>query len=411
MNAIAGANSVTVFDEGWGSREEFLETETSRLPIRRIGARNSRRYHRPESLWNIRMSCRLGGLANPGAKAILDSDGVLDISGGDSFTDLYGQKRFDSVAASKLIAIQNHIPLYLLPQTYGPFKSPQVKRIATRIIAQSRMAWARDTHSFRILQEMAGKDFNPARHRCGVDVAFALPTRLPTVALGLAGQFLDDRRTPLVGINVSGLILNDPEGSKDRFGLKADYNQVIRGLLSRVLCETDARVVLIPHVVTPPGHYESDLQASETIKSGFAGAQQDRIAVAPAFDDPRDVKWLIAQMDWFCGTRMHSTIAALSSSVPTAAVAYSDKTLGVFESCGQGKCVADPRALDTTEMVASLWSAWESRESDRSRLVREMPRVIVQAQDQMQEILRDCALKENEAATTHIGAQEYRVAR
>ena len=401
----------TVFDEGWGQREDVLDLDDRQFRFGLCGARNSRRYHRPESMWNLRMSCRLGGLANPGAKAILQSNGMLDISGGDSFTDLYGQKRFDSVAASKLIAIQNRIPLYLLPQTYGPFKSDQVRRIATKIITQSRMAWARDAHSFRILKEMAGKHFDPDRHRCGVDVAFAMPTRQPTMRLGAVGQWLGDRRTPLVGINVSGLILNDSGGSKSRFGLKADYRQVIHGLLSKLLTESDVRVILIPHVVTPPGHYESDLQASEMIKDGFDDAQQQRIAVAPAFGDPRDVKWLIAQMDWFCGTRMHSTIAALSSCVPTAAIAYSDKTLGVFESCGQGKCVADPRLLDTPEMIASLWSAWESRQSDRSRLTKEMPRVIALAQDQMQEILSDCASEKSESARPGTVAHKYPVAR
>ncbi len=52
---------------------------------------------------------------------------------------------------------------------------------------------------------------------------------------------------------------------------------------------------------------------------------------------------------------MHSTIAGLSSGVPTATVTYSDKALGVFELCGQEDHVIDPRIFDTEQVVARLW--------------------------------------------------------
>ena len=38
---------------------------------------------------------------------------------------------------------------------------------------------------------------------------------------------------------------------------------------------------------------------------------------------------------------MHATIAALSSGVPCATVAYSLKARGVFASCGMAHAVAD----------------------------------------------------------------------
>jgi polysaccharide pyruvyl transferase WcaK-like protein len=73
-------------------------------------------------------------------------------------------------------------------------------------------------------------------------------------------------------------------------------------------------------------------------------------------------------MDWFCGTRMHSTIAGLSSGVPTAAIAYSDKTLGVFESCGVENQVIDPRQLQTQAVVERLIESFEGRALTRQVL-------------------------------------------
>src|SRR5262249_22800318 len=148
----------------------------------------------------------------------------------------------------------------------------------------------------------------------------------------------------------------------------------------RLLLETDARILLIPHVMTAPGHYESDLQACIAVKSNLselpAVSGEDRLRILPPLNDPRHVKWVIAKTDWFCGTRMHATIAGLSSGVPTAAVAYSLKTRGVFETCGQGEHVADPRDLETQSVVERLFASWNARETSRRELTQTLPRVL-----------------------------------
>ena len=87
---------------------------------------------------------------------------------------------------------------------------------------------------------------------------------------------------------------------------------------------------------------------------------RSRTRIAPSTLDEREVKWLISHMDWFCGTRMHSTIAALSTGVPTAATAYSDKTLGVFASCGVEDQVIDPRRLPTEAVIDRLVDSFEA---------------------------------------------------
>ena len=83
---------VTVFDNGWGVRDAGATYDGKPFEYRLCGARLSRRFHRPESFFHMRVASRLGGLGNPGARAILASDAVWDISGGDSFADLYGER-------------------------------------------------------------------------------------------------------------------------------------------------------------------------------------------------------------------------------------------------------------------------------------------------------------------------------
>jgi len=381
---------LAVLDDGWGQRPGRQALDGREVCYSLIGERLSRRYWRPESLWNIRVSSWLGGLANPAARAIRGAQAVLDISGGDSFTDLYGQRRFNTVTLFKKIVLENRVPLILLPQTYGPFSASKNRGVAEGILRQARMAWARDERSFARLKELLGSSFDPERHGCGVDVAFGLESVKPNQPLPeTILRWLEDRTLPVAGINVSGLIYNDQAGAARSYGLKAGYREVILGLVRRLLKESDCRIVLVPHVVTPPGHYESDVEACAAV--AVSAGSDGRVAVLPALEDPRPVKWVIGQLDWFCGTRMHATIAGLSSGVPTAAIAYSDKTLGVFETCGQGGQVADPRVLGTGEMVEWLLASWRGRGEAGAALRAALPGVLRRAEEQMARIARYCA--------------------
>ena len=222
------AADVTVFDNGLGARRASLAVGESTFGYGLLGARLSKRVHRPESLHQMKAAALVGGRVNPGTRAMARADAVLDISGGDSFTDLYGPKRWQSVEMPKSLALQLGRPLVLLPQTYGPYRAPEAQRKAEEIVRGSAAAWARDERSFAILQELAGPEFDPGRHRVGVDVAFGLPPRRPKGSLGttIEGWLAGDRTAPVVGLNVSGLLFNDP-GARAQFGLAGDYRATI----------------------------------------------------------------------------------------------------------------------------------------------------------------------------------------
>jgi colanic acid/amylovoran biosynthesis protein len=388
--------ALTVFDEGHGRRDAVLGIAGDMFQYNLCGEKLSRRYWQPESLWNIRVSSWIGGARNASARAILDAEAVLDLSGGDSFADLYGQRRFRAVTLLKQIVLENGIPLILLPKTYGPFKSPKNRRVAQSIVRRARMAWARDPQSFQRLKELLGADFDASRHCSGVDVAFALeaiqPTQLPDRIL----SWLEDRGTPLVGINISGLLFNQASYAQNRYGLKDNYQSILVGLVQKLLDETDSRILLISHVVTPPGHYESDVEACSKVYERCGSSA--RIQVLPALDDPRCVKWVIGKLDWFCGTRMHSTIAGLSSGVPTAAVAYSLKTLGVFETCGQADQVVDLRQMGSADIIEALIAMFRNRNETRNRLLARVPAVVTRASDQIRQVLRACAKRDTTTA-------------
>ena len=58
-----------------------------------------------------------------------------------------------------------------------------------------------------------------------------------------------------------------------------------------------------------------------------------------------------------------------SQAVPTVAIAYSDKSQGVFETAGAADCVVDPRQASAAEVVEQVVRSLRDREGMHSRLV------------------------------------------
>lgn len=383
-----------VFDNQLGRRvSTYTMADGQSIELTHLGARAGLRYYRPENLAVMSLAAMLGHFGasiNPNIAAIDACDAILDISAGDSFSDLYGAKRFLSVLRPKLIAISRQVPLILLPQTYGPYTSLRFTKLACKVVRSADMAWARDKRSFNNLKNLLGDSFDPTRHKCGVDMAFGLNPRP-------AADLLNDTMRswlsrvgsdgPLIGLNISGLIYHDPQAAKSKFHLKADYRTLICHLAAELLDRSGSRLILVPHVMAADRNYESDYSAAMDVIKTLPLKYHRHVAIAPTELDQSQVKWLISKLDWFCGTRMHSTIAALSSGTPAAGIAYSDKMVGVFESCGQGHHVVDSRKLNSPEAVKALGNSFKAREETRILLEAHLSKVKQQVEYQMDAIV------------------------
>ena len=386
--SLRGCSDLHVFGYGRETKPAAIGSVAYTLHGMTIG----KRFWEANHLGRARLAATVGLKENPVVRAIHDADLVLDVSGGDSFTDLYGAARFRHVVAPKQIALAMGRPLVLLPQTYGPFKSAHSRRIARRVISGARLAYARDPDSFRRLKDLLGEQFDPERHRAGVDLAFGLaPARPEKLEPGAQRALAERGEHPLVGLNVSGLIANQPRSAATRFGLACDYRELVRELVVWFLEKTDARLLLTPPVHAPARHPESDLHASrallECLPPRVSRSAAKRVTIVEQALDARELKWLIDQTDWFCGTRMHSTIAGLSSGVPTTALAYSLKTRGVFATCAMVDSVVDLRDTSEHEALASLQRLWGRRKTDVAVLGQHLPRVREAAAQQLDAVV------------------------
>jgi|GEM_PF-430228 len=382
-------NRLAICDHGPGARPAQLRIGATPTAYTAVGAVNGRAWYRSNNLRQIRLAARFGGLWNPTARAILQSRALLDISGGDSFTDLYGPSRFQTVCLPKKIALENHHPLILLPQTYGPFSQPESREQAATILRGARLAIARDAQSYDRIRELLGGTFDPKKYLLGVDMAFALPPIAPVEALPEPLQsWLGQREVlPLLGVNISGLLYHQPQQAQAQFGLHMDYPTLIDQTLRALLAGTTGRIVLVQHVMAPAGHFESDGHACYLAWQRLPEHLRARVTLAPSFAHPGEVKWLISQCDWFCGARMHATIAGLSTLVPTAAMAYSIKTRGVFDTCAVGESCLEMRSPDAGEMPQRLVQHYLHRGEVQQQLQLSLPGVLDRWNAQMEQIV------------------------
>lgn len=287
---------------------------------------------------------------------------VGDVRGGDSFSDIYGLRRFliGFLLAWSVLLVKG--ALVQFPQTYGPYQSPLARGLARYLLRRSSVIIARDQQSRRVAQDLAG----PAKAVwLSPDVAFALEAVIPEhleLDPPLAqSSILNLRSSPSsqpIGLNVNGLMYNGGYTRKNMFGLKLDYAAWLPELIVALLREHPGELWLIPHTYGPPASVESDPEACRRVRAALPLALQARVRRVTGEYDCHEIKGVIGLCDFFIGSRMHACIAALSQGVTCVGVAYSMKFQGVFESVGMADWVVDGRttaAESARERVRALY--------------------------------------------------------
>ena len=312
---------------------------------------------------------RSAGVArNPWLRAIAEADLVGALSGGDSFSSLYGLRRLLYVALPQFLVLALDRPLVQLPQSYGPFASPAARLVARKILTASAQVFSREAAGAETIAQIAPG----ARARTAVayDLGFALePHPAPRPLLDAVAALRREHPGPVVGLNVSGLL--HASRGRDPFGLCDDYGAAMHDLLIYLVEWSRCAVVLVPHVFGAGG--ESDVTAAEALWQSLPDTTARRVFVVTEDLDQHEVKDLIRHCDVFAGARMHACIAALSQTVPTVAFAYSNKFAGVLGSIGSNDLVVDLRRSGRNQMIAALAHTLAHREEIRTRLEKTIP--------------------------------------
>ena len=307
---------------------------------------------------------------------IKNCDMVWDISEGDSFSDIYGTKRFFKHSVLKLTTLNLKKKLIIMPQTLGPFKKKWVKFVAKRIINKANKVFVRDDISKDVISNQLG-----IRREITYipDMAFYM---VPDSKMSI-NKFIDCKNKSIIGLNVNALLYSGGYDGKNMFGLKVDYKKLIDELIERILKIDNVELILIPHVITNEFEVEDDLRVCKNIAKNLGSKLNKKIYYIDKEYREDEIKAIISGCDFFIGSRMHSCIGAISTKVPTAPLAYSRKFAGVWEEIGLGNCVSDLKTLEEGEVIENVMNVYESKDKILEKLNVEIPLL----QEKIEEII------------------------
>lgn len=271
-----------------------------------------------------------------GIKCLKKIDLHLELASGDSFSDIYGITRFKFInRICKLSRILKKEYIFL-PQTIGPFLNKKVEKEALITLKSASSLMARDKISKDFANDLLGKKIVKEY----VDLAFLLP---------FTKQNFNNKEIN-IGLNISGLLYVGGYTHSNQFNLIEDYKITINRLIESLLKIDNVKIHLIPHVYSlEEKEGENDYYIMDKISKAY---NSDKIILSPLFFNPSDAKSYISGMDFFIGSRMHSTIAAFSSGVPVLPLSYSRKFEGLFEDTLNYPYVIDLKS-NTSDIIIS----------------------------------------------------------
>ena len=306
------------------------------------------------------------------AKQIFENaDFILDIGQGDSFADIYGERRFKIIDRIHVLARKYKKPYCILPQTIGPFKDTMIANLAHESIAVASCCMARDKQSYDYVIKNVPEQQKIAEY---IDVAFFMPYEKIEQESGYTH----------VGLNISSLLWHGGYTRDNQFGLKCDYKKLVKEIINYFLSLKNTKVHLIPHVVEGERGIENDYEVSYEIWREYNNAN---LVLAPFALGPIEIKSYIAGMDFFMGARMHATIGAFSSGVPVVPMAYSRKFNGLFVDTLQYDAMIDMKTMNNNLILSEITKNFANRTNLKEMINERMTGIVTERRKMLVEDL------------------------
>jgi len=281
-----------------------------------------------------------------------ETDVVISI-GGDNFSDDYGSPEpfFRMLDSARSCGAKTVI----WGASVGPFRPPEAERKWVEYLKRINLITVREDRTVEYLANLGVT--NNVQRVC--DPAFLLPASEPKIPIAFDGS-----GHMTVGIGMSGLA--------HKYGIMEQYLNAFVGFIRHITTRHGVQIMLVPHVVREKAT-QNDLAVCQELGRRVNGTC--RWYVLPETLNACEMKWCIAKCDYFIGARTHSTIASLSSCVPTISVGYSIKARGINRDLlGCEDYVVDIKTIAAKSLIDKFEQLRENRENIIRRLHVSMPR-------------------------------------
>ena len=287
-------------------------------------------------------------------RAYFDADLVISCGGNVLYTKRHLAVSFLWIVFSTLFAYYAGKPLYMFPQSVGPFANPLHRHLARFVLSRMRLILVREELSLQFVKTAALPDVPCYQVP---DAAFGLcPSALPTCVAWL--RCSEELR--LTGIPQVGITTINWGGQNPRFDGQVRYEKVLAGLILYITAEMSGHVFLFSQVLGPSLAEDDSRIARRVLERVAVGYSQ--VICVDSIQSPSQLMAAYGCMDFVVGTRMHSNILALCAGVPVIAIGYMSKTRGIMRSLGLEEWTCDIETVNGPDLIALFRRGWEARQ-------------------------------------------------
>jgi colanic acid/amylovoran biosynthesis protein len=207
-------------------------------------------------------------------------------------------------------------PYVLYNQSIGPFFNKEDEQIVSKHLRSASAVICREELSMSRMKKVGVNNLL----LCS-DIAFTLHPK----ETSLLENYAFDRNNRNIGITVKKCLANDKQNKYER--ILSDF------IVASIEEDYTTMFYFIPQVINKI-YGDDDLEVGLKIYRSLPDEARSHTHIISDDMHPGEIKYIISQMAYFIGTRMHSNIFALASGVRTLALSYDLKTDGIMRMMG-----------------------------------------------------------------------------
>lgn len=263
----------------------------------------------------------------------------------------------NAVLVNMVVLLQLYIttlygkPVIMIGNSVQPSDSRFITKTLKQVLSKVDRIYLREELSYKYLCEHLGLD----NCRQLNDLAFLLPCQEADVYIDKYISKNSKDANYIIGFTVR----------KWKPEIYEDYISSVAGAIEYFIEKHRALFVFIPQV-----NYlnDNDIEVAYAVRDKLKTVNQSKVVVIEEDIRPEMIKGLMAEFDCFLGTRMHSNIFSTSMGIPTVAIAYENKTIGIMSELNMSDYILDIETLKKEDIIDKLELCINNRENIKQEL-------------------------------------------
>lgn len=267
-------------------------------------------------------------------------------------------------------------PVYILPNSFGPFEGPFVKFMVKKAFSDCRLVTAREDKTKQAVKDELGLNINVFP-----DLAFYLPNG--KVSKSKLFNKLDiPMHKKVVAITMRPYRFPDAANPEKAY---EQFKHEMRGFIRKINVKGYVPLI-IEHTFAVTAH-ESDGNCIQDVISGMDVSEYRLLSDRSM--NCRELKAVYGMCDYIVGTRFHSLIFSLSNKVPGIAISYDGyKSVGIMTDMGLSDFVLDISQVSSDRLI-SLFDKMIDQETESKAKIQDYIQMASVQRDNLIKALRE----------------------